>query len=392
MGNGDSKPASKTISRTDIQTHIDTEIKNHTENITNIMTKTINDTTMSVINKNATKIQGVTSATNLMDFGKLTATGKDSVIDINQTVSVNALIAASVNLVSDTKAQATLATQMASDLKNKVGNDNAMSASMEAINKIADAQKSAGGPEALVDSVMSTIGGLGSSLSGAKTSSEQVTMIKNSLSTKVSNTTINKNNISNEIVNKIKTGIENINEQSCELKTDASNVIKADEVTAGDGGVIKLGQSSVVSAAINCILGAVNASTMGTDIANSIGAVSSSDTTNANKTDSKVKTENDVSKTVEKGSAIMDSVDTAVTTAGSVANTGITTAGSVANNAISTGGMLMGMWFLIPICGICCCCFIVIAIIFMMGSGGGITPPSIADISSLSESISSMKS
>ena len=56
MGNGDSKPASKTISRTDIQTHIDTEIKNHTENITNIMTKTINDTTMSVINKNATKI------------------------------------------------------------------------------------------------------------------------------------------------------------------------------------------------------------------------------------------------------------------------------------------------------------------------------------------------
>jgi hypothetical protein len=227
---------------------------------------------------------------------------------------------------------------------------------------------------------MSTIGGLGNSLSGAKTSSEQVTMIKNSLSTKVSNTTINKNNISNEIVNKIKTGIENINEQSCELKTDASNVIKADEVTAGDGGVIKLGQSSVVTAAINCILGAVNASTMGTDIANSIGAVSSSDTTNANKTDSKVKTENDVSKTVEKGSAIMDSVDTAVTTAG-----------SVANNAISTGGMLMGMWFLIPICGICCCCFIVIAIIFMMSSGGGISTPSIADISSLSDSISSMK-
>ena len=340
----DSKPAKKTISKTDIQTHINTEIKNHTENITKIMTKTVNDTTMSVINKNATKIQGTTSATNLMDFGNLNATGAGSVIDINQTVSVEALITASVNLVSDTKAQASLATQMASDLKNKVGNDNAMSASMEAINKIADAQKSAGGPEALVDSVMSTIAGLGDSLSGAKSESQQLTMIKNSISTKVSNTSINKNDITNEVVNKIKTGIENINEQSCELNSSAGNTLKAGDITASDGGVIKLGQSAVVKAAIKCIMGAVNASSMGTDIANKIGAATTNDTTNANKTDTAVKTANDVSKTVEKGSAIMDSVDNAVTTAG-----------SVANNAISTGGMLAGMWLMIPICGVCCC-------------------------------------
>lgn len=380
MGNKPpSGPASVTISRTDIQTHIDTEIKNNTENITNIMTKTINDTTMSVINKNATAIQGAVSATNLMDLGNLNATGAGTVIDINQTVSVSALISASVNLVSDTKAQSALATQMAADLKNKVGNDNAMSASMDAINKIADAQKSAGGPEALVDSVMSTIGGLGASLSGAKTSSDQITMIKNSLSTKISNTTINKNNISNEVVNKIKTGIENINEQKCELNSSAGNILKTGDINAAQGGVIKLGQSAVVTAAINCILGAVNASTMGTTIANTIGAVSSTDTSNANKTDSKMKTDNDVSKTVEKGSAIMDSVDTAVTTAG-----------SVANNAISTGGMLMGMWFLIPICGICCCCFIVIAILYMINSGS-ISAPSIADVSALSDTVSKFK-
>jgi len=210
MGNNESKPAKKTISKTDIQTHISTEIKNHTENITKIMTKTINDTTMSVINKNATKIQGATSGTNLMDFGKLSATGRDSVIDINQTVSVNALISASVNLVSDTKALSALGTQITSDLKNKVANDNAMSSSMDAINKIADAQKSAGGPEALVDSVMATIGGLGDSLSGAKSESQQLTMIKNSINTKVSSTNINKNDITNIVENKVKTGIENI--------------------------------------------------------------------------------------------------------------------------------------------------------------------------------------
>jgi len=377
MGAENSKQA---ISRTDVQTHINTEIKNHTENITKIMTKTINDTTMSLINKNATKIQGTTSVTNNMDFGSLTATGKDSVIDINQTVNVEALITASVNLVSDTKALSVLGTQMTSDLKNKVANDNAMSASMEAINKIADAQKSAGGPEALVDSVMSTIAGLGSSLTGGgtKSKSEQITTIKNAINTKIANTTINKNDITNIVENKIKTGIENINEQSCELNSSAGNTLKAGDVNASEGGNIKLGQSAVVKAAINCIMGAVNASSMGTDIANKLGAATISDASNANKTDSAVKTDTDVSKTTEKGSAIMDSVDTAVTTAG-----------SVANNAISTGGMLVGMWFLIPICGICCCCLIIFALLYMVNSGT-ISAPSVSDLSTLSELSSSV--
>jgi hypothetical protein len=123
-------------------------------------------------------------------------------------------------------------------------------------------------------------------------------------------------------------------------------------------------------------MGAVNASSMGTDIVNKIGAATTNDTTNANKTDTKVKTENDVSKTVEKGSAIMDSVDNAVTTAG-----------SVANNAISTGGMLAGMWLMIPICGVCCCCLIILVIIYMTmgggGGGGGGASPAIPDISDI---------
>lgn len=378
MGSENSK---EEISRTDIQTYINTEIKNNTENITKIMTKTINDTTMSVINKNATAISGETSATNLMDLENLSATGPDSVIDINQTVSVTALIQASVNLVSDTRAQSQLATQMASDLKNKVGNDSALGQSMDAINKIADAQKTAGGPEALIDSVMSTIAGLGNSLTGGgtKSKSEQITTIKNTLSTKITNSTINKNDLSNIVENKIKTGIENINDQKCELRTSAGNTLKTGDISAAAGGKIKLGQSAVVSAAINCILGAVNASTMGTDIANKIGAATSSDTTNTNKTDTSVKTENDVSKTVEKGSAIMESVDTAVTTAG-----------SVANNAISTGGMLMGMWFLIPLCGICCCCLFIFVILYMINSGT-ISAPSIEDVSALSDTVSKFK-
>ncbi len=359
---------SKDISRTDIQTHIQTEINNNTQNITDIIATTINDTTLNVINKNATQIQSSVSGTNTLDVGDLSATGTGTEIIINQSVSVDALIQASVNLVSDTKALSTLGSQMTTDLKNKVANDNAMSSSMDAINKIADAQKSAGGPEALVETVMATISGLGDSLNGAKSESEKVTMIKNSIKTKVSNSTVNKNAINNIVENKIKTALENINEQSCELNSSAGNTLKAGDIKAAAGGKIILGQSAVVKAAISCIMGAVNSNSMGTEIKNALTSGSATDTGNTNKTESAVKTDTDVSKTTEKGSAIMDSVD----------------------NAINTGGMLVGMWFLIPLCGICCCCLFIFAILYMINSGS-ISAPSLADVSALSDTVSKFK-
>ena len=388
-----SKPL-KQITRTDISTLINTEIKNHTENISNIMAKTINDTTMSAINENATEIDSSVSGVNNYTGGDMTVTGPNSEIIMNQTATIDAMTTATVNLVSNSEATSALASQMAADVGNKVQNDSAIKQSMDAINKIADAQKSAGGPEQLLDSVMSTIGGV---LGGGpeKTESQQITEITTKLNIKVGNTTINENNITNEITNKITAEMKNVNKQSCNLDASAANDLKQGDVTATGGGKIKIGQSLVVKTALNCILGAVNTSKAANDITNQLGAKLTSDTSNTTKTDTAVKSANDVSKTVEKGSAIMDTVDTGIKTAGSVANTGITTAGSVANNAISTGGMLVGMWFLIPICGICCCCFIVLAIIYMVSSGGGggsnISIPSIEDISALSDTVSKFK-
>lgn len=307
MGNSESQDTLKES----ITTSINNEINNLTNNITRIMTKTVNDTTMTMINKSATMMSATTGGTNTVTGDEYTATGAGSVIDLNQSLNVEAVVKASIDLISDNTAMAKLGTQLANDLKSSTVNDNALSSAMQAVNAIIDAQERAGGPEALVSDVMKSITDMGTQFSN-QGDSEKETSISNIIKSKISNTTINQNDINNVVENKINQGIENIKNQTCELKTNADNLINVARMTAAQGGTISINQSAEVKAALDCVLKAIDLNGITTEILNTMQTSAANEAENKNKADSSLSA--DTQKVTEKkeGSAIMDTIDNLV--------------------------------------------------------------------------------
>jgi hypothetical protein len=302
------KPSKDEI-KVNITNSINLEIANLTQNITDIMTKTINDTTMSMINESATVISGGASAMNQITGDVWNFTDSASLI-INQEANVDALITATVNLVSDQSAMTELSNKLTQDLKAATTNDNALTAAMEAVNKIADAQKTAGGPEALVDSIMDGLTDTMTQFS-QKPSSEQETTIRNMIDQKISNTTVNQNNISNTIENHMSTALKNVNSQTCDLKSSAINDLNVKEINMAKNTKVTVGQVATVKTALTCVISSVNVAGLVGKVVNDMGTKTDNTTSNTNKAGGDVTAENTNTKTVEKSSAIMESVDNA---------------------------------------------------------------------------------
>lgn len=312
MGGKDSKKT-KTI----VETKLNMEINNTTTNINKVLQETINETVTNVVTENASKVKVSTAASNKMQFDSINASG-DSDVDLSQDAKVQATSKAIITLVQSSQQMASLASQMGTDLQNKLQNDSSMKAALQAATALKNEVSNAGGPEAMVGKIMDTLGGM-----GKKTDEQKETEIRNSFNLKISNTTVNQNEITNKVKNHVENNMKKVNSQSCDLQTSGDNIMSFGSINASGRGKVKLTQSLLINAFSDCIINAMDTTALTQDITGLTGTKTSSDTTNKSSAGGEMKTDTKVEDKKEEKSAIMDSVNNLVNKIGDVAQSGI---------------------------------------------------------------------
>lgn len=315
MGNKDSTKIKQEISN-----KINTEIRNITNNINKVLNETSTSTVSNIVSENASQIKQSTAASNKMELGEINLSG-DVDIDITQKADVEATSKAIINIISSTEQMAAMANQMAQDMVNKLENDNAMKAALTASSKLSESKKDAGGPEAMVDKIMESVTKM---ISGGNTSEKDIeASIRNEMNMKITNETTNENEIRNIVKNHVTNNITKINKQSCDIQVSGDNILVFKKLTASGNAKLKITQSVLINAFNDCIVTAMDTQKLTSDITGLQTTKTSTDTANANKQDAEMRAESELTNESEKKSAIMESVDNLVTTAGEVGKSAI---------------------------------------------------------------------
>ena len=318
------KNESRTEVKKKIESEISTTIQNITENITTVVNETTNETMTSMVQEMKAEINVSVAAGNTLRAKNITAMGSD--VDIKQDASVQAENEAIIRIVSDASAMQKLADKVQNDVNNKLENDSAAKASMAQVAAIAETQKQAGGPEQMVDSIMKTVDGMVKGLSqiggGSSDTNISETQIKNKIKTDILNKTTNRNDIKNIVKNRIENSMRQAAEAKCNMDTTGNNAIDVDNIVAmaldGQRGSIKIAQAVSIKAFNKCFIDLK----MGQGIVNDIGVdktfTAKSETKNVSKADSGSTQDAKITSAKTQESAIMNSVDNAVNTVGSL--------------------------------------------------------------------------
>ena len=303
MGGG----SSKEIKETDIRNEINTTIKNSTTNINKSLSETVNESSTNMVMEVANDIQQSTSGSNLLNVRGDISAGGDSIIDINQTVSVDTINKAVIQIMSDQESLQKMATSMTDDISNKIKNDNALKADLAAVNAIKQTQSDAGGPEAMVREATNALKDMMGSLTGKETSKEMRTKISNKINMNIENNTINDTEIIKRVRNSVSNNVKNVTTSSCKMNTSGSNILNVGGSILSTGkGQVKISQSAVVKALNDCMVKSVVTNKLIDDIT-TVGVTKvSTDTSNTSKADSAMKADNSIVQIDEHKSAIMD--------------------------------------------------------------------------------------
>ena len=318
------KNESRTEVKKKIESEISTTIQNITENITTVVNDTTNETMTSMVQEMKAQINVSVAGGNTFRAKSIVAQGSD--VDIKQNADIQAENEAIIRIVADASAMAKLADKVANDVNNKLENDSAAKASMQQVAAIADAQKQAGGPEQMVDSIMKTVDGMVKGLSqiggGSTDTNISETTIKNKIKTDILNKTTNRNDIKNIVKNRIENSMKQAAEAKCNMDTTGNNAIDVDNIVAmaveGQRGSVKIAQSVSIKAFNKCFIDLK----MGQGIVNDVGIdkvfTAKSETKNVNTTDSASKQDAEIKSSKVQESAIMSSVDNLVNNVGNL--------------------------------------------------------------------------
>ena len=290
MGGSQSK-----VTEIDIRNELKMEIDNTTKNITKIMNETINNVTTNMVLDTTTEVLQSNAGSTILEIGDIIQKGK-SRININQKVSVKAINSAVLKIVQSNDAMTKLATQFQDQIINKIKNDNEMKGELEAINKIKQLEKDAGGVESLVRNIMDTANNIMKSLTGTSTKEDVKTRIKNEMNLKFKNETLNQNEIIKKVQNTIQNNMKNVSKQTCKFDTKGESIIRIRNIVQDENSDLTIGQSVAVEALNKCIIDTLNTNGIVQDMSTTGFTVSSSDTANTNKQDTKMKTDNTVVK------------------------------------------------------------------------------------------------
>lgn len=290
MGGSQSK-----VTEIDVRNELKMEIENTTKNITKIMNETINTVTTNMVLDTTTEVLQSNAGSTLLEIGDIKQRGK-SKININQKVSVKAINSAVLKIVQSNDAMTKLATQFQDQIINKIKNDNEMKGELEAINKIKQLEKDAGGLESLVRNIMDTANNIMKSLTGTSTKEDVKTRIKNEMNLKFKNDTLNQNDIIKKVQNTIQNNMKNVSKQTCKFDTKGESIIRIRNIEQDDNSELTIGQSVAVEALNKCIIDTLNTNGIVQDMSTTGFTTSSSDTANTNKQEAKMKTDNTIVK------------------------------------------------------------------------------------------------
>jgi hypothetical protein len=319
--------------RTMISNEINVQIQNHTENINNIFNQTTTKIATDMVNEAAAKIDIKTITSNLLKAKDITAVG--SSITIEQQAQVQATNQAIISIVADQSKMNELANKIATDVANKSQNDQQLKASLDAVNKIGENTKNAGGPEQMVDKVMTALTDSIAALTGigGSDSTKAITDIKNKINTQITNVTVNKQDVKNIVENVVTSSFKQAAEAKCDLNTDTNQTIDVGNITAlalqGKSADVNIKQSVSVTAFNTCLIKMEMGQKVTDKLMNGYEFKSASDTTNTSKVDSGLKAESEITKKTEQESAIMKSFDNLIDKATGLAGSWIYIVGGV---------------------------------------------------------------
>ena len=339
--------SSVTVVKKNIENEIANTIKTTTKNITNIVNKTTNNVTTEMVQSSAASIITKAGGFNKIKIKNMVAKGSN--ISLEQQATIQAENDAIIKIVQSADSMQDMANKIASGVDNAIKNDAAAQASLKQAAALSEATKKAGGPEALVDSVMGTANKLIGALNiGGSNSDRNIneTEIKQKIVNDIENTTINENNISNEVVTNIKNSMTMAAEAKCNMDTTGGNEMDIENIMAaiqdGERANITVKQSVSLKAFNKCFIDL----NMGSKIVNSIAGEAAT----FNKSDTQNKASTKSAAEQEAAIKVESITESGIT---SIANNLIGTVGGVVNNAIGTIGSIFKIspMFMIMIVG-----------------------------------------
>jgi hypothetical protein len=288
-----------------IKNEITTRIETYNKNVNKLLTETVTNVALQLVNETANEMKSKTSGANrAMISGGLNLSGKAK-FNVNQKVDVQATNEAVFKLMTDTKLLADLGNRMNEEIINKIKTDNAAQQTLKAANELNNAVKNAGGPEGMLANAMSAFSDIAGSLTGKETDKSVSQKIENKLGLDMSTTNINENDVKNIVKNSVDTMIKNITANKCDMETSGGNELVIDGgVVISDEAEASFNQVSNVVALNKCLFDQVNNSGMATTLSNDTSVISATDTKTTSKAEASMDTQNKAANTQEQGTVL----------------------------------------------------------------------------------------
>ena len=256
---------SKTVTKLDITNQISTAITNSNKVINDVVNETINTITTNLVNQVSATINIDTGSYNSFTAGDIDVEGGS--FDVNQQAKTDAKSIAMMQIASNQQSIDALTSNIISSLQNKVTNNNDLNLAMNTLNSINDISKNAGGPEQMVNSVMS---GLQKTIAGGGDSTEQDKNFKNTIGVQDVNNEDFESTMKNIVQTAVSGTITSQTFGNINIDNAASNTTVVRNVTIKDNNGIEAHYNINQDATLDSFTNAILSLQLGSGISNKI--------------------------------------------------------------------------------------------------------------------------
>jgi hypothetical protein len=287
-----------------VEQELSVEITNITNNISKNIVNTVTDTTNSIVQESAAKLEQTMGNSNIISGLNFT-TGQDSEFGLNQSIKAKAVMEAVTTIVNDAASMQELINKVMSEIDNKIKNDSSVASQMQQAARLTQSERDAGGPEALVKSVTGMVKDVIQSVSGGSSSDKSYSAIKSSVKQKIFNQTLNDSTFETNLKNSLKNTMKQNSIGECRQMLINNNTFAYQEVKLKDGSKTNLKQEINNESLSKCLFDFKS----GTKVVQKAGLDSSNtlktDTSNTSKSEAQTGQDVTIKIETEKTSSIM---------------------------------------------------------------------------------------
>ena len=238
-----------------ITTDIENTVKNHTE----LVNETVQNVTLSYIDKVRNSTKAITSIDNIVKMKDVIVRGKGSKININQRANINASLTAQTMVSNNTKDRTNLASVMKSALDQAITSQADADVSQKAVNVMEQMDQNDGGVEGVINKGFDTMNNM---LGGGNTEQD----VKNISETRLRNNTENTLKMRNGIKTSLSKNFGSETKNLCASQSTIENIVELEKVKVLDGGEINIEQVAALDSATSCFNEVFNIREISTDI------------------------------------------------------------------------------------------------------------------------------